>query len=272
MTGLVLGAALFAAVIAGVILQDSISRKRRIHRIAAGTLESLKKVYVDRHEYRQVDPNAFPNLDLQFYDKAAATLESKGFSRVGDIENITLSGVYPDARTFSRILVAKNGTIVSDVYHIRPTGQSARCKARSMKLVGFTTEFTNGCSAVTSNGTQRMLTHPEQVLTVHLPAGISISRALKIHEKRIQRYREQNPGIETLTFRSLKDVLASSDRLMSLEAAYRRSIGGGHLKEEMERICAGDPDDLYDLSEMGERVFQEMQRIQEAKRNKKEAD
>lgn len=258
-------------VITAVCLHDLFSRKRRIRKIAKKMLDSLEQIYIDKHECRVVDASDFSHVDLEYYDQTATTLQNKGFLILGDIEDLTLSQVYPDWRTFTRVLLDENGTIVSSIYHLKPLSPSAKQKPRSHKVVDFDTEFTNGSFLITSNAKRgKCMSQSSQVMAMCLSSQISTTRLLKIHEKRVRTYHEQNPQTQALCFRSLEDVLNSGNHLMAIKSAYRKSIGGGYLKEEMERVCKGDPDDLDDLHAVGERVFREMQKLQKSEKTKRD--
>src|SRR5688572_463341 len=65
----------------------------------------LDAVYGEPHELVQVTPGAFPEADVDFYDRVKRALEAKGYSTLGDVEDLTLSRIYPHNRTFLRLFV-----------------------------------------------------------------------------------------------------------------------------------------------------------------------
>src|SRR5262245_39310124 len=65
----------------------------------------LDAVYGEPHELVKVQPAAFPEADIEFYDRARRDLEAKGYSWLADVEDLTLSRIYPHNRTFLRVFV-----------------------------------------------------------------------------------------------------------------------------------------------------------------------
>src|SRR5512146_2751670 len=63
----------------------------------------LDAVYGEPHELVRVSPAAFPEADLDFYDRARTELEGKGYTWLADVEDLTLSRIYPNNRTFMRL-------------------------------------------------------------------------------------------------------------------------------------------------------------------------
>ncbi len=256
------------AIAVGLLMHDFVSRRKRIRRLAWKILDRLNQVYVDKYECRVADAADFTHLDFEYYDRAQTILENKGFSTLGDFEYMTLSRAYPHLRTFVRVLVDMNGTIVSSLYHINPVEAATGQGGHAARVVDLTTELTDGCFLVTTNAkAARCMSQPPQVMLTCLSAELSITKMLKIHQRWVRRYQEHNPETQPVCVHSLEDVQDSCNRLMAIKSAYRKSIGGGLLKEEMERICQGHPDDLYDLKAMGESVFREMQKLLRRKKN-----
>src|SRR5438067_6914327 len=71
----------------------------------------LDAVYGTPHELVRVSPAAFPEADLEFYDRAREQFEARGYHCLGDVEDVTMSNVYPQNRTFLRLFVDAGGMI-----------------------------------------------------------------------------------------------------------------------------------------------------------------
>src|SRR5262245_29444817 len=58
----------------------------------------LDAVYGEPHELVNVSPDAFPDADHEFYDRTRRDLEAKGYTFLADVEDLTLSRIYPTNR------------------------------------------------------------------------------------------------------------------------------------------------------------------------------
>jgi hypothetical protein len=96
-----------------------------------------------------VRPSDFPELDCEFYDRVRSSLEAHGFRFLGDRENITLSRIVPDSRTFIRTTVSADGSIVGGAYHLKV--RRVRGIPVEKRTIEFETEFSDGTFLSTSN-------------------------------------------------------------------------------------------------------------------------
>src|SRR5688572_15613368 len=71
----------------------------------------LDAVYGEPHEMARVDAAAFPEADIDFYDSAKAELEKRGYKFLADVEDLTMSRIYPQNRTFLRLFIDGGGMI-----------------------------------------------------------------------------------------------------------------------------------------------------------------
>src|SRR5690242_1049380 len=76
----------------------------------------LDAVYGEPHELVRVAPEAFPEADLEFYDRARKELEAKHYTFLADVEDTTLSRIYPTNRTFLRMFVDAGRMIRASAY------------------------------------------------------------------------------------------------------------------------------------------------------------
>src|SRR5580765_4283276 len=151
----------------------------------------LDAVYGEPHELVRVQPDAFPEADIDFYDRARRELEDKGYTFLGDVEDLTLTRIYPQNRTFMRMFVDAGRMIRASVYHLHPRGvvvsllQLVQLYPRHLRVVELVTEI-GGTFVVTSNthGVDRLEPPPEAKVE-RLPVGSPVLDVVARHEGRI---------------------------------------------------------------------------------------
>ncbi len=239
--------------------------KTQAKKKAMKTRGYIKRAYIKKHEYQVVNTKDFPNADLRYYDSITKKLQANGFTTLGDIEDVTLSQADPQLRVFIRGLVDETRAITAGVLNFNPKWYLKLCcvllnKPLSVEAIGLETEFSNGCFLCTNiSNTKDPMTKPSEIIVKYLPAKTSITDLLKIHKKRIQEYLTHNPEAATIPIRSIKDAFESQNRHNEIIAAYRNSIPGMLLQEEMDEIMV-EPE----LQEKGEDIVHEMQKLQDS--------
>src|SRR4029079_18514723 len=135
-----------------------------------------------------------------------------------DVEDLTLTRIYPQNRTFLRLFVDAGSMIRASVYHLHPRGivlsmlQLVQLYPRHLRVVELVSEV-QGTFLVTSNthGVDRLEPPPEakvERLPLNTPVGEIISR----HETRITEVVRKHPERAPVSFESLDDILASMAR------------------------------------------------------------
>src|SRR5262245_6269074 len=150
----------------------------------------LDAVYGEPHELARVTPAAFPEADLEFYDRARRELEAKGYACLGDVEDLTLSRIYPHNRTFLRMFVDAGRMIRASAYHLHPRGvvvsllQLVQLFPRHLRVIELVSEV-QGVFLVTSNthGIDRLEPPPEAKVE-RLPPSTSLAEEVDTHHKR----------------------------------------------------------------------------------------
>src|SRR3954471_16750308 len=128
----------------------------------------LDAVYGEPHELVEIAPGNFPEADLDFYDRARKDLEAKGYRFLADVEDLTLSRIYPHNRTFLRLFTDAGRMIRASAYHLHPRGvvvsllQLVQLFPRHLRVVELVSEV-NVKFLVTSNtnGVDRLEPPPE---------------------------------------------------------------------------------------------------------------
>ena len=201
----------------------------------------LDAVYGEPHELVRVTPAAFPEADLEFYDRARRELEAKAFAWIADVEDLTLSRIYPSNRTFVRLFVDSGRMIRASAYHLHPRGvvisllQLVQLFPRHLRVVELVTEVGKEF-VVTSNthGVDR-LEPPPEARVERMPLATTIDALLARHQERITELLRAHPHRAPSHFDGYDDVLASMARAHVAMARHRQKLGG-LSRDELERL------------------------------------
>ncbi|HWL54878.1 MAG TPA: hypothetical protein VNQ90_20715 [Chthoniobacteraceae bacterium] len=213
---------------------------------AAHDLEQSNQIiYAPRHEYREVDAQSFPHLDLGFYDRTRDALVAQGCTWIGDFEDLTLKAGAIDLRTFIRILVSKDQTISIALYHPKPKFWVRlllwvmRCKIGRTMDCG--TELPEGRYIVTDNASEAAkMTLPPGFDHQLVSVGSDYETVFQVHQQRLKDFLLANPGVQPTIMRTVKDFFAVEHRIEAIKAAYRKEIGG--VTEAELKNCGVDTD------------------------------
>ncbi|NVB80863.1 MAG: hypothetical protein HOV81_20870 [Kofleriaceae bacterium] len=201
----------------------------------------LDAVYGEPHELVRVSPAGFPEADLEFYDRAKKELEAKGYTFIADVEDTTLTRIYPHNRTFMRLFVDAGRMIRASVYHLHPRGvvismlQLVQLFPRHLRVIELSSEVA-GTFLVTSNthGVDRLEPPPEAKVE-RLPLSTPVLEVVARHEKRITELLREHPERSPVSYESFDDVLASIARAHVAMARHRQKVGG-LSRDELERL------------------------------------
>lgn len=201
----------------------------------------LDAVYGEPHELVKVEPGAFPEADVEFYDRVRRELEARKYRYIADVEDLTLSRIYPQNRTFLRLFVDAGGMIRVSAYHLHPRGvavtllQLVQLFPRHLRVVELCSEV-QGTFLVTANthGVDRLEPPPEakvERLPLHTPLAEIVTR----HEARITEAVKAHPERAPVSFESMEGIVASMARAHVAMARHRQKIGG-ISRDELERL------------------------------------
>jgi hypothetical protein len=218
----------------------------------------LDAVYGEPHELVKVDPEAFPEADHEFYDRVRKELEAKHYACLADVEDTTLSRIYPHNRTFLRLFVDAGRMIRASAYHLHPRGvvvsllQLVQLFPRHLRVIEVVSEVGGGF-LVTSNthGVDRLEPPPEASVE-RMPLATPILEVVARHEARITEHLRAHPERAPVHFETVDDVLASIARAHVAMARHRQKVGG-LSRDELERL-KGRP-----LSQSEEAFLREVQ-------------
>jgi hypothetical protein len=201
----------------------------------------LDAVYGEPHELSRVSPAAFPEADLEFYDRARAAFERKAYRWVADVEDLTLTRIYPHNRTFLRLFIDAGSMIRASAYHLHPRGvvlsmlQLVQLYPRHLRVIELVSEV-QGSFLVTSNthGVDRLEPPPEAKIE-RLALQTSLDEIVKRHEARITDLLRAHPERTPVHFETFEDVIASVARAHVAMARHRQKVGG-LSRDELERL------------------------------------
>jgi hypothetical protein len=201
----------------------------------------LDAVYGEPHELVRVSPASFPEADLDFYDRARHELEGRRYRWIADVEDLTMTRIYPQNRTFLRLFVDAGGMVRASAYHLHPRGivisllQLVQLFPRHLRVVELVSEI-QGTFLVTSNthGVDR-LEPPPEARVERLPLGTPLAQIIARHEARITELLRAHPERAPVSFESLDDLLASMARAHVVMARHRQKVGG-LSRDELERL------------------------------------
>ncbi len=201
----------------------------------------LDAVYGEPHELVKISPETFPEADITFYDRARKELEGKGYAFLADVEDLTLSRIYPNNRTFLRLCVDAGRMVRASVYHVHPRGvvvsllQVVQLFPRHLRVVELVTEV-NGRFLVTSNtASVDRLEPPPEAKVERMPLGTDLLKVVARHEARINSFVREHPERAPVGFETYEDVIASIARAHVVMTRHRQKVGG-LSRDELERL------------------------------------
>lgn len=215
--------------------------RRQTKRAAGKIVEGMKATFGESHEYREVRARDFAGLDLEFYNACEADLRGRGFQFVADVEDITLTRVHPNMRTFLRWLRSPDGAVCAAIYDVKPRGwirliQRLGLVSRDLRTVEFQTEFANGeFMATVAADPSNLLRETPGIHRLRSPRGTPCLRLLELHEAMLAQFREEHPDLTPVPCFSLPDMIESEERMRIARHAHREATG--YLtREEMRSI------------------------------------
>ncbi len=195
--------------------------RRQQKNAATAILSQQIAVYGEPHEYRLAKMEEFPDLDRGFYESCRSWFEQHSFRYVGDRENMTLTGVYPNMRTMLRSFIGSDGTILGSVYHIRKkAGKDVN------KTIDFETETSIGTFITTSNtlDTARVLPFPG-IKSQRLPAETLPEELLRLHLESLRHEIELHPGLTFTRCSTLEEFIAFQRRMHAMKVMHKKKVG-----------------------------------------------
>jgi hypothetical protein len=239
-------------------------------------LETMQRQYGAPNTMVSAAEADFAHLDLAAYRTFRAAREGEGFRHVGDLEVLEVSRSPTSllARTMLRSMVSEDGFVVSDYYQVKPRiGRYMKLLARGLRnlrfidaprsfargmhtrhCIGFSTEFDDGTSLVTSNAqAASLISGPATIESHYFPFGTPSPVLLQAHRARVEEILCAKPQMKPVAIASLSDLLQMYKRQSTQKAAYR-ATAQWITKAELEGMSAGRP-------EIANAVFSEVRKL-----------
>lgn len=245
---------IWAAILAIELL---VLRPRRMRKGARKTIDLMKKMYCGAHEYREVNPVEFPQLDHEFYRQTQAELEKAGFRYLADIEDVTVARANPNFYTFLRSMIGDDGTIMASIYDARVRGlmrllQFSGLLPHDMRIIDLETEFDDGSFVTLSTATLAgRMNHPPQIKNHYLPTGTPVPQLLDEHRRLIADYMQEHPELQPRRHATHEEVREAQNRMNEIKSQYRAGIGY-MAPGELEQIAS--PGQKTTASELAKEV------------------
>ncbi len=219
-----------AMVLFGLFLLGTHALSRSIYqRGGRQVARDLAVAFSADHQFASVRAQDFaPLLDLDFYDRQRAFFEGKGFRWVDDIEDLTMTGQFPQNRTFIRLMVSGDGQIRTAFHHVRPRGsgmalfQALKLVPRDLYTLELATEFSEGKLVITNNARQHNpLDSPPEFDLEQFDEATPARELLQIHQTRVERFLERHPEEPIHTASSREELMAAIRRALLLIERFR---------------------------------------------------
>lgn len=219
--------------------------KRRSAEAAERITEMQRAVYSEPHEYAPVRVEDFHWLDARHYDAMQCRLEAGGFRCLGDLENISLSAVFPKLRTAIRNFTGDDGVVTASVWQVKVRGWRRalaflRLVKGDMRVAEFCTEFTDGTFLMTLNNLGLdSSSDVREVRRMRLPVATPVEELMEIHRQRVAAFVGDHAGVLPVPVRSerkLRESWARAHALKCAEMAGRHSV-------DMHRFAVAAADD-----------------------------
>lgn len=212
-------------------------------------------LYSAPHEFAEVEARAFRWADHRYYDQTEAALAALGFRKLGDLEDLSTSRVYPAMRTFIRAMAGERGTISAGIFHLKMRGWYrllvlCRLLPGHLRSVDFETELSDGTFVATGNSLGKDLSSEiPGIARLGLPDATPLAELLAAHREHLARILGERPGASARRVESLADDLALQGRMQELKNRHKAAQGFVDLEQFDRCTPAASNPDAQDLTE-----------------------
>jgi hypothetical protein len=205
-----------------------------LKRNAAGRAERIRAVrlalYSEPHVYGPVRASDFHWLDEGYYSDMERRLDAMSFRCFGDVEDLTLSAIFPEMRTGIREFVSDDGVLAVSVWQVKVPGWRRLLghlgtMKRDVRIVDLGTEFSDGTFVATANnpGLDSNIDVPG-IERMRLPNETAIEEMVATHRRRVGDFLAAHPGAQPVSVRTAREFRQSVSRAHELICAR---LGGG---------------------------------------------
>jgi hypothetical protein len=204
----------------------------------------MSEMYQGEHTYRLVSAADYPSMEVAGYRQVGAELTSRGFRHLGSYENVTVSRVHPDHRTFMDGYVRDDGLVDVSTFRLL-----------DMQTVDVGSYLEDGRFLVTTNASADKLTPPPFVMKETFPKNTSVEFLLARHSERMAALSTSEPRARFISVQNFDDALDLSRRCTRLVSQFRQEIG---LITEEEMVGLAERRDQEATARL---IWREIQRL-----------
>lgn len=204
---------------------------RRITRAARHIVDTSRRMYEQRHEFRTIGAAEFPRAKREFYDQTQIWLEEQGFRLLGDLEDRTANACMPEIGTFLRLMTSADGCVLALIWQAEfaeftRVNDEVVGSTRDVRTLEFGTEFSDGTFVSTSPiSNAAAIDAPPKVQRFFVPSGTEPESLLRRHSEHVARAAGRKPGVAMVPAQTLEEAITRFHRSQDLMIAHRREVG-----------------------------------------------
>jgi hypothetical protein len=218
--------------------------RRAIRRAARGAFRTAYEMYSQVHDWRQTQTTDFKDIDLDFYARTQAWLESQGFRMLADLENVSMHQITNVPRSFIRMMIGPDGHTAAGCYHLRLRHVARKdgrltVDTRECHVVEFVTYLDDGRTVTTTPVSSGDLPEPRPGNLGHHMPGAAPETLLARHPEHVGSLLSRSPGVAPCAMHSPEDLLKLMADSQARSSEYRRQIGF-LTDDEVDRFAGRD--------------------------------
>jgi hypothetical protein len=166
-------------------------------------LRNLHSAHRAEQEYAVVDGSLNPYVSQRFYQSVEDDLSRLGFTKLGDISNLTLEKYgKPALRTFIRVMVDRDRTTMAGFFHIAPRWYW-RIAMFLLRIPGKCVELEShalddGWFTTTNVARKTEQPHPANVVIDYAPRRLTVAELYDRHRETLAASRRSFERIQTI--------------------------------------------------------------------------
>jgi hypothetical protein len=188
-----------------------------LKRLARNLAIKEKQFYNSEFEIVHAASHEFTWLNLEFYDDKQHELESFGFQKTRDFENVNLSRAYPETRSFTRSLINHEKNIIAGITqsrYVKPQDEAQ--ENLDNRIVAFRSEFSDGTFFITNNALGILPSNEIEGIVYHQFApNTSPEEILETHKIEVEKICKTK-NVEVVVYLNTEAMDAAGKRIFLL--------------------------------------------------------
>jgi hypothetical protein len=217
--------------------------------------DEAKALHSQPHEWADADPGNFSADRAELYTRLEGEMRALGFTTLGNIENLTLSRIFPRMRTYIRAMVSKDRETIAGIFVIG-----------DLCVVEFETELSDGTFFVTNNTEGKDFSSAvEGIERKSLPPTTPVEDLLALHRRRTTQHREVRPGLDAVRCESLADCIATQQRVQAIKS--RAAAAHGYVDLDQFDRCADSTEASLEVVEATRAELERLMELEQMEQN-----